>query len=81
LGGKYLLSALQKASNLINNSDFENGVIKIQTGLENTLTRLEKAAVAILLKAEYDGVEEKDGEDTGCELSYAESILSERLFS
>ena len=35
------------------------------------------AAVAIFLKVEYDGEEEKDDEDSACELGYAESILSE----
>ena len=35
---------------IVNNPDFENGIIKIQNGQENALTREEKSAVRIFLK-------------------------------
>ena len=77
-GANYPLSALQKASDLVNDPNFKNGMIKIQAGLENTLTRLEKAAVAIFLKDKHNDEEEKsDGENQDVELSYAERILNE----
>ena len=32
---------------------------------DNTLTRAERSAVVVFLKSEFDGVEEKYGEQTG----------------
>jgi hypothetical protein len=46
-GGKYPLTALRTDSGLVNNPRFENGIIKIQAGNEEQLTKLEKDAVAI----------------------------------
>jgi hypothetical protein len=41
-GNKYPLSQLKATSPLVNNPHFENGIIKVQSGSEDRLTRAEK---------------------------------------
>jgi hypothetical protein len=49
-GPKYQLKHLKKASDIIENKDFENGIVKIQEHEELNLTPAEKNAVKIFLK-------------------------------
>ena len=44
------LTHIQRNADIIKNKAFENGICKIQGGLEQSLTREEKAAVAIFLR-------------------------------
>ena len=45
---------------------------------DNTLTRAERSAVVVFLKSEYEGVEEKYGEETGEEdLGFSENVIVE----
>lgn len=78
-GMKYPLSQLKTTSVLVNNPSFENGIIKIQSGCEDRLTRAEKEAVSLYLKNVVDAVgdEEKESELPGQAQAYADSILSE----
>ena len=61
---KYTFSHIQRGNKIVNNPDFENAVVKIQAGLENTLTTREKNATSHLL---VDGNTENDDniEDLG----------------
>jgi len=45
-----LTTHLNKNHEIVNNPDFESGIIKIQSGQDATLTREEKSAVKIFLK-------------------------------
>ena len=75
---KYPLSQLKADSVLVNNPSFENGIIKIQSGSEDMLTRAEKEAVSLYLKNVLEPFdEEKDCELQGQAQAYADRILSE----
>ena len=60
------------------NKAFENGVCKVQGGLEQTLSRDEKAAVAVFLLSDATKSDDDDGDD-GDDASeaegYGENIL------
>ena len=47
---EYKLSHIRKDAAIINNKHFENGIAKIQDGLETALSAAEKVAVKIFLK-------------------------------
>ena len=60
-GTKYPLSQLKANSVLVNNPNFENGIIKIQGGREDRLLRAEKEAVSLYLKT-ADGAFDEEKE-------------------
>ena len=60
-------------ANLINNPAFENGIIKLQSGREAELTRLEATPVSIFLKSADGNQEEEEDEET--DVGYAERVL------
>ena len=65
---------IQRNADIIENKSFENGICKIQGGLEQTLTRDEKAAVAIFLR--NDATNNDDAADAAIETEgYGEDIL------
>jgi hypothetical protein len=77
--GHYPLSQLKTNSALVNNPSFENGVIKIQSGNEDRMTRAEKDAVSRYLKPAVAaaGNEEKEGEPVAQQhKAYADRVLS-----
>jgi hypothetical protein len=47
---------LSADADIVHNSTFEKGIVKIQNGMESTLNRSEKAAVSRFLKVEMVGV-------------------------
>jgi hypothetical protein len=77
-GNKYPLSQLKATSPLVNNPHFENGIIKIQSGSEDRLTRAEKEAVSMYLKPALGAAhaEEKEGEPPAQEEAYADRVLT-----
>ena len=76
--GQYPLSQLKANSVLVNNPPFENGVIKIQSGNEDRMSRAEKDAVTRYLKPAVTaaGNEEKEGEPPEQHKAYADRVLS-----
>ena len=65
---------IQRNADIIENKSFENGICKIQGGLEETFTRDEKAAVAIFLR--NDATNNDDAADAAIETEgYGEDIL------
>ena len=76
--GQYPLSQLKANSVLVNNPPFENGVIKIQSGNEDRMSRAEKDAVSRYLKPAVAaaGNAEKEGEPPAQHKAYADRVLS-----
>ena len=72
-GTKYPLSHLRKDSTIIENPDFEKGVVKILDGRENELTRAEEIAVSIFLKDEVGN--ESVASSPGQNSDYAAMLL------
>ena len=75
-GAVYPLSQLKTNSSLVNNPAFENGIIKIQSGEESSLTRPEKEAVSMYLLPNADA-DIGDDDEANDEAGYAERILDE----
>ena len=75
-GANSPLSQLKRSSDLVNNPAFENGVIKIQSGEESSLTRHEKEAVSIYLLPNA-GADVGDDDEADDSAGYAERILDE----
>lgn len=74
----YQLSHIRKDATIINNKHFENGIAKIQDGLETTLSAAEKAAVKIFLKPvdPAAGGGAASAPAAASELSYAQAALN-----
>jgi hypothetical protein len=70
------LSQLKKDSDLVNDPAFENGIIKIQSGEESSLTRHEKEAVSMYLLPD-SSADVGDDDEADDEAGYAERILDE----
>jgi hypothetical protein len=78
-GAKYQLKHLKKDSDIIENKDFENGIVKIQEHEELNLTQAEKNAVKIFLKpvaASFTPPANGDAEQPAT--AYAASVLLKR---
>ena len=73
--GKYELSHLSKTSNVVCSQHFENGVAKIQGGEESLLSRNEKDAVQMYLKAVAEDEDDELEEDEDESVGYADRIL------
>ena len=74
-GELYPLTHIRRDASIINNPDFENGILKILDGREAAMTRAEEIACAIFLKDHDQQAEAElvDGEEE--DLGYAASIL------
>ena len=68
------LSHIQRNADIIENKAFENGICKIQAGLEQSLTRDEKAAVAIFLRNDATNADDDDDAASDAE-GYGKDIL------
>jgi hypothetical protein len=69
------LSHIQKNADIIENKAFENGICKIQGGIEQSLTREEKAAVAIFLRNDATNDDDDDVAAASETEGYGEDIL------
>ncbi len=75
-GEKYPLTHIRRDATIINNPNFENGILKILDGREDEMTRAEKSACAIFLK-DPDGDQQTEAElaEEEDDVGYAASIL------
>jgi hypothetical protein len=71
-GNEFPLTSLRKDARIVQNKHFENGIYKIQGGLESTLTRAEEKAVEIFQKPNAQEIEQRNDEE-----NYADAILQE----
>ena len=69
---EFPLTSLRKDARIVQNKHFENGIFKIQGGLESTLNRAEEKAVEIFLKPSAEVAEQRNDEE-----NYADTILQE----
>jgi len=69
------LTHIQKNADIIENKAFENGICKIQGGIEQSLTREEKAAVAIFLRNDATNDDDDDVAAASETEGYGEDIL------
>jgi hypothetical protein len=73
---EYKLSHIRKDAAIINNKHFENGIAKIQDGLETALSAAEKVAVKIFLKPADPAAGGGAAPAPAPELSYAQAALN-----
>jgi hypothetical protein len=75
-----VLSHLKSDSDIVNNPNFENGIIKIQSGMEADLTREEITAVKVFKKPDYLPRNQVAGspEPTGYASSIRDSLRAEK---
>ena len=77
-GPKYQLKHLKKDPDIIENKDFENGIVKIQEHEELNLTPAEKNAVKIFLKPVAPSFTPPANGDAEPPTVYAASVLLKR---
>ena len=73
-GGQYPLTHIRRDATIINNLNFENGILKILDGREAAMTRVEEIACEIFLKDRDERAEAELAEEEE-DLGYAASIL------